>query len=616
MSLEHADLERLHQERTVKTLGTWISGHLHDQLQNDRLAVRAALDDQHERLIKTLREELETLIAPSLNRKVSVPGKSLDELSEEPDVPSERAPLEIPNHHDSSLEDVFLEVDDHNDRHANRNGKGCGNQDVFWNVSVSPPGDTGNESIEDVWPDANNCAARVPNGKGEICGSQVKETHAGQTPHGPALKLLKQLFTRSEKSEDAVSKYRQTEPHHKDQYKTQHLELTSKRLHHIVASSWFEACSALLIILTMAVGAWHEHVQGTKVGANLGYPGYQKEPGRVDESFFKLLEHIFVGGFALELLIRLLVMKKAACASFWIWFDSTLLVFALMGEFHFTSIDPSMMRLARLMRIARAVRLLRAFNQLDSMFLLLRSLEASAGALFWSFILLFCVQVAIGMLLCQILRGFFQSESSLAVKHSVYEYFGDLLRTMLTMFQITFANWVPVTRLLVENVSPWLGVFLVMYRCMFCFAIVKVIAAVFISETNRVVQTDNEAMMVKAQRQQHLYQEKLLEMFRELDQSNDGYISADEFKQLIDDEQLKTWSNALDLRISQLMELFDFLDDGDGKISVHEFVQGMPKIKGNAQSTDLLHLVSLMRKMHAKVDKLSDALDPKPDSRS
>ena len=40
----------------------------------------------------------------------------------------------------------------------------------------------------------------------------------------------------------------------------------------------------------------------------------------------------------------------------------------------------------------------------------------------------------------------------------VYTYFGTFSRSLLTMFEITLANWPPVCRALTENVTePWFG---------------------------------------------------------------------------------------------------------------------------------------------------------------
>eukprot|EP00971_Amphidinium_carterae_P105934 2098200-Amphidinium_carterae.1 len=84
-----------------------------------------------------------------------------------------------------------------------------------------------------------------------------------------------------------------------------------------------------------------------------------------------------------------------------------------------------------------------------------------------------------GMLLFQLIRGYFDAETAsqeeLEVKKEVFSYFGTFYRTIITMFEITLANWAPSCRLLIDNVSEWYGLFYILYRCMFCFAVVKVV---------------------------------------------------------------------------------------------------------------------------------------------
>merc|ERR550537_870350 len=54
----------------------------------------------------------------------------------------------------------------------------------------------------------------------------------------------------------------------------------------------------------------------------------------------------------------------------------------------------------------------------------------------------------------------------------VYEYFGTFTRCLLSMFEITLANWPPVARLLIEEVSEYLLPLCLAHKLLFGFALV------------------------------------------------------------------------------------------------------------------------------------------------
>jgi len=222
---------------------------------------------------------------------------------------------------------------------------------------------------------------------------------------------------------------------------------------------------------------------------------------------------------------------------------------------------------------------------------------------------MFFIQVAAGMFLNQLLKPYMDdTQAPFEERALVYKYFGTFTATMLTMFEITFANWVPTCRMLVNNVGESYGLFFIFYRCMFCFAVVKVIAAVFISETNRVVSIDDELALVKSHRHQQDCARKLKAMFRVLDESGDGKVSWPEFQHLLDADVTKSWAAAMEIDTDEIETLFKFLDNGDGEVSLDEFMNGIPKMRGPAKSSDVMHLVAFSNRMEQKMSSLQHTM--------
>merc|ERR1712176_629357 len=87
-----------------------------------------------------------------------------------------------------------------------------------------------------------------------------------------------------------------------------------------------------------------------------------------------------------------------------------------------------------------------------------------------------------------------------------------------------------------------------------------------------------------------------------MDESGDGLISREEFDKAMKNPRVRYWFAALEIDLTHLPRLFQMLDiEGDNTISHEEFILGIKKLKGQAQSVDVLHILK-------EVQKLSKAL--------
>merc|ERR1740127_424564 len=110
-------------------------------------------------------------------------------------------------------------------------------------------------------------------------------------------------------------------------------------------------------------------------------------------------------------------MRFKACYSGWIWFDALLVCLGVLdvvsrnlGGLDF-GVNPSVLRLARVARILRLTKILKSRRAFHSLFLLLKSIYASVNALVWSFLTLFFIMLAAGMLLNQMLHNVMSDDS-------------------------------------------------------------------------------------------------------------------------------------------------------------------------------------------------------------
>jgi len=384
-------------------------------------------------------------------------------------------------------------------------------------------------------------------------------------------------------------------------------EAMNNILHKIVSHSYFEFASGLIISLNTMVLALELQYSGLERGQRINYPGYTDSPEDLfpfATSAFKGADYMFNIMFILEFILRVMDKRLRSVRSFWLWLDAVLVTMGVLNWFqHTEGLNATTLRVVRLARMIRVARIIRVVKAFDGLFLLIRSIEASFGALFWSFIVLLTAQMAAGMCVSQIVSNFIDDSSQdLEKRQAVFRYWGTFGQTMITMFEITMANWIVSARVLMDNISEWFGVFYVLYRCMFCFAVLRVITAVFIAETQRAVSSDDEIAIMRKQRARDFYIQKLTEVFEELDINGDGSLSQDEFSVVFSDPLIKTWLATLDVEVHQLEGMFRLLDDGDGRIAIEEFMQGVSRMKGAAKSIDLVTLLTLTKRMDSRLE--------------
>ncbi|CAE7200478.1 Kif21a [Symbiodinium sp. CCMP2592] len=251
----------------------------------------------------------------------------------------------------------------------------------------------------------------------------------------------------------------------------------------------------------------------------------------------------------------------------------------------------------RLGKLLRALRVVKMSQVLESLQLLLKCIAASVRILFWSLVLLMIIQCSAGMTISYMVSDFMVDPAvDEDKKFAVFRYYGTFSKTLLTMFEVLFANWAPACRVLMDNVSEWYSTVFIIYR--------NVVNAVFVQSTMKVAQADDEFLAAEKQRQQDAYRKRLTNLFKQVDSSGDGKIDIEEFGFLLENPKLQVWMGQLEIETTDLVGLFQMLDDGDGEISLEEFEAGIMRMKGYARSFDLNKIEREMQKMQTKVEQV------------
>jgi len=169
------------------------------------------------------------------------------------------------------------------------------------------------------------------------------------------------------------------------------------------------------------------------------------------------------------------------------------------------------------------------------------------------------------------------------------------------MFEILFANWSPPARVLVENFSEWFSIFFLIYRCVLGFAVLNVVNAVFVQQTMKTASSDEDLAFKQKEKDVAMYTRKVKKLFQTIDVSGDGTINIEEFAKLVQSPKMKFWMSQLELEYHDLLSLFEFLDNGDGEITLMEFIEGASRLRGGAKALDVWRLETKLEVLFEEV---------------
>jgi len=278
-----------------------------------------------------------------------------------------------------------------------------------------------------------------------------------------------------------------------------------------------------------------------------------------------------------------------------------------MGEV--MPISGQQLRILRLMRLLRLIRFARHIAALEGLHIMGTSIQGMYMIVFWAMVLLTLILSVIALILFQILhRVYFDDAvrqhaqgSDATLRREVFKYFGSFTRCLFSMFELTLANWPPIARLLVEEVSEWFMLFCLIHKLAIGFAIVGVINGVILQETFRVASNDDAIMVRQHQRQAARIENKMMKLLNALDVDRDGTVGIEEFMSIAQHKEIKAWLAAMDIITDDVPTLFALIDvNQDGRISAEELVSRIPRIKGFARCTDVLAMAKRLPLMLKK----------------
>jgi len=378
----------------------------------------------------------------------------------------------------------------------------------------------------------------------------------------------------------------------------------------VVTSTCFELSMSVVILVNTFCIAAESQYRGMKSGYEYGVAQGNPEPADkvwpgADDVFLGI-EWFFGVLFTLELLLKIVAIPREFSKDMWSPIDFSVVAFfwveRLSSDLPF---PPTLIRLARMARLLRFLRVVKTMRGFASLYLMLQSIKGSVSALGWSSAVLLLGEMMFALGLNLLLIDYWEDQDSdkfdLSDRQELYEYFGTFTRSLLTMIEMLLGNWYSITRIL-TRFNELFMLFGVCHQLVFGFAVIEVISGVFLNETFKVAALDDSIMLNEVRRAAKAESAKLTEFFEKADKDNSGLVDLDEFKKVLDNEQVVEWLGAMGLDIGDIDKVFLMLDaDGDGQISCQELVDGASMLKKPARAVDLAALHKMLEDVHGHV---------------
>ncbi|CAE7500791.1 Scn11a, partial [Symbiodinium pilosum] len=335
-------------------------------------------------------------------------------------------------------------------------------------------------------------------------------------------------------------------------------------------------------------------LSGRELGPIFGLEGYQRD--NATRNAFFVVDTIFIFIFMLEWCARVWFERWNFVKDFANLFDTVLVMSGVADlAINFSLADAGgasksivVLRLVRALKSLRAVRMVRSLRFFQGLRVLVKACQCFLPSLCWAMVLLLIFMSMGALMMGNLLQDFVASEDmDFEDRKWVWMRYGTAYRAMYTLFEITFAgNWPTSARPVLEKVSQFYVFFFVPYITLVVFAVIRVISAVFLKDTLDAAQNDAEQLVVDRLRKKAQYVAKLESIFMAIDETGDGIISEERLNLILQNPKVAAYLETLELDLHEGVALFHLLDNGDGEVTLDEFIDGIMRCKGPARAID------------------------------
>eukprot|EP00929_Paragymnodinium_shiwhaense_P021892 TRINITY_DN14150_c0_g1_i1.p1 TRINITY_DN14150_c0_g1~~TRINITY_DN14150_c0_g1_i1.p1 ORF type:complete len:521 (+),score=171.08 TRINITY_DN14150_c0_g1_i1:142-1704(+) len=376
-----------------------------------------------------------------------------------------------------------------------------------------------------------------------------------------------------------------------------------------VDKPFFDVCMSIVIVANMIVIAMETDLD--------------KDPNNRGVIWI-LLEFLFVGLFCGEIYFKVKYNSK------W-WLISSVTNFlcfliAMLALFDFVILQPlralgivkfqgilRMLSLLRIVGLLRLLRIIQMYRALEELRLVVEGLVNSFQTIAWVVVLIAAFLYIMGVVVTKTV-----GHNREVYEHYFYtsggwdheELFGTVGRSMYTLLQVmTLDSWSSrICRHIINN-QWYMGLFFPAFLLISTFGLLNIVVSVIVEHTLTTAEKNEARMKVREERARNAELESINEIFVLADVDGSGDIDLEEFIRACHDPDVQWRLRQLELPVGDAARLFDILDgSGTRCLSKKEFMDGCRKLKGVAQSNDLLAIQVQADTLAARMEQLGSKL--------
>mmetsp|Transcript_10483 Transcript_10483/g.22840 ORF Transcript_10483/g.22840 Transcript_10483/m.22840 type:complete len:251 (+) Transcript_10483:3-755(+) len=137
--------------------------------------------------------------------------------------------------------------------------------------------------------------------------------------------------------------------------------------------------------------------------------------------------------------------------------------------------------------------------------------------------------------------------------------------------------------------------FFVLFIFVAVFVFWNLITAVLVENAMSIANEDaqQQAKELEAKKKKDL--RILADIFLEIDADGSGELSHEEFSDALDNPRVMKMMDLIEVKMEEVEEIWNVLDDGDGVLTIKEFSSGLRRMKGAAKSKDIVDTLKKLR---------------------
>ena len=125
-----------------------------------------------------------------------------------------------------------------------------------------------------------------------------------------------------------------------------------------------------------------------------------------------------------------------------------------------------------------------------------------------------------------------------------------------------------------------------------------------IKDTLDAAQNDMQQQVVDKVLKKTEFMNKLEGIFRAIDENGTGIITEERLTKVLDIPKVAAYFQTMELDIHEGKALFQVLQNGNGEVTLEEFIDGIMRCKGPARAIDQVAMQADLRAMDAKIVQL------------